>query len=160
MHLTDTEIDALRATIGVHAMRIFCPPPKIFNGYLEAASYSIWLDSHADFVNLFSVKVDENENDIRIAAERNTAPRDFRNEANGLIGCSDIFQNNKGDSYIRRVGIYRSNIRGFDSGLIFDLGNGGGFELYAGDVSDEVRYYWSSNGNGIRKTHSLRLEIT
>lgn len=156
MHLTAEEIEGLRATIGKPAFRLFCSSPSIFFGHIEASSFSIWLDSRPDFVNLFSKELDTFR--FRMVIERSETPRHFRFEAGAVSGCADIFKKTQEPSTIRQINVYERY--GIDSALIFEyLEEGDRFGLLAGDALDEVCFFWDIENSRIEETHTLRTII-
>ena len=156
MRLTADEIDILRATIGSRAFRLFCPPPSIFFSHIEASGYTVWLDSRSDFVNLFSVEIDTFG--FRMAVERRGAPRGIRFEAGAVSECADIYKKTRGPSTIRRIEVHECG--GIDSALIFDyLEEGDRFGMYAGDVLEDVFFFWDIDHSRIKETHTLRTII-
>ncbi len=157
MHLTASEIDILRATLGIRAARLFCPAPSIWNTHLEASSYTIWLDSAPDFLNIFAVE--QAQYDFRIAVERSANPRDFQYDSQtcSVKDCSDIFLETKDPSTIRQIGIYQRN--GTDWALLFEFDKGGSFGITAGVVPDEVCFFWNSDWGRTKETLTLRSVI-
>ena len=85
-------------------------------------------------------------------------PRYFRFESGAVSGCADIFKKTQEPSTIRRINIYERN--GIDSALIFEyLEKGDKFGLFAGDVLEDVFFFWDIENSRIEDTHTLRTVI-
>ena len=136
-YLPEDELGTIRGIIGHDFVRIFCPPPAIWEDHTETSSYSLWLDDGPEFVSIYAIELAESR--FRIAIERNSIPRDFPYdvEMNMVRDCSDIW-------FHRRFVVAAIDVLSdahTDVGLIVRDNADNGFVVITNDAIDEVSLY-------------------